>query len=129
MKANELRIGNFVYFNHSDYDKTIPRKINYTKNPNEIGLECIFQNRIEYNNIEPIPLTKEWLERFGFETTAWDCNTTHRLMIGKNDYCIVISSNGFCEVGDAIVMNMDYVHQIQNLYFGLTGNELQCVGF
>ena len=123
MNTKNLRLGNFIK------TKLCTNNIQKITGIFEFSINTIDAENIDIFSFEPIPLTKEWLERFGFETTAWDCNTTHRLMIGKNDYCIVISSNGFCEVGDAIVMNMDYVHQIQNLYFGLTGNELQCVGF
>ena len=129
MKSNELRIGNYVYFKHCDYDVNIPRKINYTKNPNEVGLDGVFQNRIEYNQLEGIKLTKDILVKFGFETTAWDNHETYRKMIGNNDFTVVISSSGICEIGDILIREMNYVHELQNLLYYLIGYELECVGF
>ena len=72
---------------------------------------------------EPIPLTGEWLLKFGFkkdlgndlylESTStsffvWQNNRVE-LLDNKNNICI-----SYCE----------YVHQLQNLYFALTGEEL-----
>lgn len=38
MIANELRVGNYVNYKNPDYEN-IPRKINFTLNPNIVGLE------------------------------------------------------------------------------------------
>lgn len=71
-----------------------------------------------------IPLTEEWLLKFGFVTTRWDNFDSYRLEIDNNDYAIVIYSTGNCEVGDVITTKMNYVHQLQNLFFALVGEEL-----
>lgn len=125
MKPNELRINNYVFFKHCDYDKTVVRTVNYTQYPNLLGLKGISVNHIEYNHIEPIQLTDKWLIDFGFEKTEWDNNNSFRKMIGNNDYTIVFYSNGICEIGDIIVKEMQYVHELQNLYFALTNEELK----
>jgi len=58
MKAEELRIGNYVrlMLNHSDY--------------NDIKIELpdlnIIHNKNLRNEYSPIPLTEEWLLKFGF---------------------------------------------------------------
>lgn len=125
MTANELRIGNYVYFKHCDYDINIPRKINYTKNPNIVGLEGIFQNQIEYNNIIGIPLSKELLLKCGFYTSDWDDNTSFRLQI--SDYYTLVVNLEFdtYELGDLDIRKIYYLHELQNLYFVLTGKELK----
>ena len=92
-------------------------------------MDGVFQNQIEYNNIIGIPLRKEILEKFGFETTAWVNHETYRKMIGNNDYTIVISSSGICEIGDCIIKELKYLHELQNLLYYLIGFEFECVGF
>ena len=72
-----------------------------------------------------IPLTEEWLLKFGFVTTRWDNFDSYELKISNNDdYAIVIYSDGNCEVGDVITTKINYVHQLQNLFFALVGEEL-----
>ena len=78
----------------------------------------------DLDSIKPIPLTEEWLVKFGFEN-----GTTQDLKVITN---ATITKNGMREgvwnlyLGhNAIDVNFKYVHQLQNLYFALTGNELQ----
>jgi hypothetical protein len=91
----------------------------------------------------PIPLTTNWLEKFGFEK-----NKDKRWMRGKSRYAIFYfeyyaTGEDNCmwrieyhdtdygrneykdcnQWGDVI----KYVHQLQNLYFALTGEELTIV--
>ena len=72
-----------------------------------------------------IPLTEEWLFKFGFdydtETKSWSLLTS----LEKFDYLFEIS-NKYQEYfqPDFMALDIVYVHQLQNLYFALTGNEL-----
>ena len=68
--------------------------------------------------VKPIPLTEEWLERFGFEYS--DLNGDSGLwkippfqIYGKYNQFIY-----------EYALDVNYVHQLQNLYFSLTGEEL-----
>jgi hypothetical protein len=127
MKANELRIGNLVYFKHCDYEYNIPRKINYTLKPNLVGLEKVSVNRIEYNNIEPIPLTEEWLLKFGFDKVL---NQYKKITDVSKDtsnnipFIILFLDNQFQYDDLRFRTNLEHVHQLQNLYFALTAEEL-----
>ena len=99
MKIEELRIGNWVY--HSS--------------GNMIEIDSIYSD-VEEDDLQPIPLTKEWLVKFGFEKIS---------EIG--DY-----SNGNMRVILAISKKIytlkrkriNHVHQLQNLYWCLCGEEL-----
>ncbi len=99
MKANELRIGNYVYDNLGGVLKI-----------KGISLDSTL------SHIKPIPLTEEWLLKFG-------------LMSIKTEL-------GFWNNGDAIYFSygfeksieLKYLHQLQNLYFALTGEELTIGG-
>ena len=73
----------------------------------------------QISNYEPMPITEEWLLKFGFEN--WDKNkwvdSNSVLTISKND------DNFLCLINQRDV-DILYVHQLQNLYFALTGKEL-----
>jgi len=77
--------------------------------------------------IKGIPLTEEWLEKFGFEEyinfyNGWSCNKFLCVLSGMNhpsvDGCTIYGFN------EESICNLKYVHQLQNLYFALTGEEL-----
>lgn len=122
MKAKDLRKGNCV---------------------NKDGVMVIADTLLihQYNSLlmllEPIPLTEEWLLKFGFEEPEF----THGLYV-KGCLNIVIGTNNiwrdtFIKVNDNIVTihqeestseGSRFVHQLQNLYFEITGEELKLEG-
>jgi hypothetical protein len=115
LRASELRIGNITTLGVvSLIDQDVFRVVDSEGDS--------FKNT--WAEIKPIPITEEWLLKFGFEKTEWYFNS-YRLVIGNNDYAILIDLDGNCEVGDIITCKIQYVHQLQNLYFALTGEELK----
>lgn len=102
-----FRIGNLVYERG-------------TTNPTNIVLLSVYQHQ----EFTPIPLTEEWLVKFGFEInkhhfTKW-INETNTFIIMFDDR----KKNYFiCDC--PIDCNIKFVHQLQNLYFALTGEELE----
>lgn len=124
MEAKELRIGNFITSKSSSTYWEV----------NVDDLKHIEDNPDHY---EPIPLTEEWLLKFGFEKSDSD----YQIQIqkddkkGNTDYWIYVDSgfdnetNKFkvqilCQEGCWLSLKTEYVHQLQNLYFALTGEEL-----
>lgn len=107
MKASELRIGNYVY-------DTLGKV-------NKIDLEAItYIVKEPHNQVKPIPLTEEWLLKFGFEIGY---NQKKMLDVYCKDFGLLIersNSNNFYYKK----VNIHSVHQLQNLYFALTGIEL-----
>lgn len=104
MKAEELRIGNYII-----YQK-------------EHIIKCDIKD-IELSEIdrEPIPLTEEILLKCGFE--FFD---NERIF---NGFVIEDFHNGnyYFTSGEGIKLHekhIEYLHQLQNLYFSLTGEEL-----
>lgn len=72
---------------------------------------------------EPIPLTEEWLLKFGFENIGgylWNCRELGENRFINNPYGIT----HFEIKGHYEKKHIQYVHQLQNLYLDLTGNEL-----
>jgi hypothetical protein len=77
------------------------------------------------DEVEPIPLTEERLVELGFEKLV-DRATGFKqssYSIG-NGMVIVNFDDGLLNVDFYRTLNYKYVHQLQNLYFALTGTEL-----
>jgi hypothetical protein len=118
MKANELRIGNFV--NSDVYGDYQVKGISF----NEKGTNLVFKDFNHYpeaNNLKslkPIPLTEEWLLKFGFayDGFCWSFKLHQIRLIVGSPYPYWIDSSYVCDI--------EYVHQLQNLYFALTQQEL-----
>lgn len=114
MKANELRIGNyFIYDNR--VNEVLSIYINFGK------YRITFKNENKsklVENCNPIPLTEEWLLRFGFEKVidGYEFNNYHIDIEKIRPY--------FGYSWQDYRTPIDYVHQLQNLYFALTGEEL-----
>lgn len=119
MEAKELRIGNLVYYENDKVTEEISTTNlifieywNLNKGKNKTEPE---------NRYKPIPLTEEWLFKFGFELNnkGWSKDNI--------DYFIEYNDNIFDVVAYSfyyIIAQIKYVHQLQNLYFALTGKEL-----
>jgi len=109
MKATELRIGNLVgSYNKGEEDRVL------TINAQNILVEAK-ANKQGYTRYRPIPLTEEWLLKFGFERNKYALTS-----FIKND--VIISTDKFIYMSRT---KLKYVHQLQNLYFALTGEELK----
>ena len=130
MKSNELRIGNLVDVTNRSNKVHLPTGI--VLNVIAIGLfkaQCIDNSipvtkangndimSIPLSDLTPIPLTNEWLLKFGFKP---DCNSI-QFNLGMFMY---ENKNNLFYIGQESFA-MEYVHQLQNLYFILTGTELQ----
>lgn len=123
MTASELRIGNYVNISLNDVDyNTIQIKVD--------DLYYITQKKGVY---EPIPLTEDWLTKFGFKYI--NSNNSY-LTYTKNNYYLqmdVRKADNKWTIFDDIIsdlvefakVDITHVHQLQNLYFALTGKELK----
>lgn len=117
MKANELRIWNWVNIAREDGVGGMDISRIEQISDNDIKL---FDDYI----IEPIPLTEEWLLKFGFNTDS-DCWYYYKDWSSKHDTFKVAKDefNNFFMVGYHS-KSFKHVHQLQNLYFALTNEEL-----
>lgn len=155
MNANELRIGNWVKIKDDIFEEG--REIGYDiYKTNEFQITgfndgssmkgckviCFYEIPSKVGGIihsgcrdidmDPIPLTEEWLIELGFKKgnnsfyhkNGWldvSLPTVHYsfdIWRGNEDYP---TTSDWSE----IPLNVDYVHQLQNLYFALTGKELE----
>lgn len=144
--ANELRIGNLVQ---------IKQELRVGLVPDVVTVDCIedtprigiketppMWGYFAEEEIEPIPLTEEWLLKFGFEIKRkqYSLNVGNELFnYAIKEHFIIWKSgdSGYLKMrkdGDGWMIKecyerhdyiYKYVHQLQNLYFALTGEELQ----
>ena len=128
MKATELRIGNYVLdrgnklilIDHWEYINKISSKREENFHP--------LTEFVDY--LKPIPLTEEWLVKFGFEEV--DGNDYYkffdlqefRLFVNKKDNSCFIH---YKQSSIDYLINNLHVHSLQNLYFALTGEELELI--
>jgi|694.fasta_scaffold01065_86 hypothetical protein len=110
MKVQELRVGNF-YDNNGEPCIVTPWTI-----------QEVFE--AERSWCKPIPLTEEWLLKFEFWTSDWDVHSTLRKQV-LDSSLVYDKDNKTFDLGDLLNIKIEYVHQLQNLYFVLTGEELK----
>jgi hypothetical protein len=111
MKAQELRIGNWVLGNK-------PFQIEGS----DIALASTREKSIGTILWQPIPLTEEWLERFGFDEIEMSTPIAYKT---KNGFRIKEDERGYWMQYKHGMTIIKHVHSLQNLYFALTGEELQ----
>ena len=117
MKASELRIGNLV-----DLGNRIAKIIEINHSACVVvDLEETQDTIEEYERTKEIPLTEEWLVKFGFETD--------HIEWWNGIICLGIFKDGLYylptdQISFRIGKEIEYVHQLQNLYFAITGEEL-----
>lgn len=141
MEAKELRIGNLVYTSKGACVEIII---------NDFYIEAYHPPLFEH--LKPIPLTEEWLLKAGFklEILHHPCYTIQAhtfdwellyVTIMENNLIhfgvlLKLPSSEVLTVGDKeyptnqirnldFCFNLKYVHQLQNLYFSITGKELE----
>jgi hypothetical protein len=114
MKANELRIGNWVRQRESD---------------TYIQIEQYLLCNEELCHYQPIRLTEDWMFKFGFYETTKEHYVSGLYTLNKPDgFYINKETMCYCDIDYEGTTNdrikIQYVHQLQNLYFALTGEEL-----
>ena len=117
MKVSDLRIGNWV-----KYKKGHLGTISHIDYTGLIGLtnnDYLDGGVFELSHFEPIPLTEEWLEKFGFDYFGDDRWELKEFRLIK--YNITNDWVYSCDEQQPIIK---HVHTLQNLYYCLTGNEL-----
>lgn len=122
MKASELRIGNYHYYTCED-------SLDERKKWDEVcqidSQDLVWlESNPDDEDFKPIPITEEWLLYFGFEYASDPdyYNITFEIL----DFYFQSNAKleGFVCIQINEILVIKYVHQLQNLYFTLTGEEL-----
>lgn len=119
--ANELRMGNWVMYDNRIFKIHCISETYPFLNTEEFGVGVV-----GFKNIEPIVLCPEILEKCGFEWSiyhqAWHkqgfvFDLSERSVGGFFMHKSRLNSEIICP-------EIQYLHQLQNLYFALTNSEL-----
>lgn len=108
MNEKELRIGNWIE-GRSDSKKDF---VTF-----QVYRETFFDIDSAYGEFKPIPLTEEWLLKFGFQF----------YFIGNGDYKSkqwYFEDFTLCGFNYYYNLEINYIHQLQNLFFAIKGKEL-----
>ena len=113
LKPSELRIGNFT----------------------TLGVVCLIEDDVfrvadsdgdtfknTWADIEPIPLTEEWLLKFEFYKSV-GYGFLKKDLFGNLFYSVETKEYFMFQYKE-LRLKIEYVHTLQNLYFALTGEEL-----
>ena len=132
MEANELRIGNYFY----DRSNKILR-LDWWEHINKLASDMsvngmkVHPMTEHIGNARPIPLTEEWLVKFGFDKGEDSYNFRGFCLENRNTDAFLPelrkeklkdSFGAWCN--NNFLTNIKHVHQLQNLYFALTNEEL-----
>lgn len=144
MKENELRLNNLVMVN---YKTDLLSKVTWIQ---ERSINVVFDRQPDLvngvvcsvNDLIPIELTEEWLLKCGFQKKKdWSIHPNirnYRYMLFLNNFILRYDSRGYGDNSKPCfeftfpnpipeiysVVKVKYIHQLQNLYFALTGEEL-----
>ena len=130
-EQRELRIGNLIEYKLNSGSHFV--EVNtYLLTVIDVGKKPFI------DRYKPIPLTEEWLLKFGFEEIVFDSEETgygveYEISISHGSKMVVYDDMSFGIENnelDTHWLSLDFdkfsgVHQLQNLYFALTGEELE----
>jgi|SRR6476646_975445 len=136
INVSQLRIGNWVYRDlHSNEQIITIEEIRRSDAP--LVRYLIKEHlAIAYENeLSGIPLTEKWMEKFGMVTLDNEIDQIVWGFEGPKGEKICYVSNGlhdplpiFFEYDSGVQdirKELKYVHELQNLHFSITGDELQ----
>lgn len=124
IQSTELRIGNYVlYFRESVFSEVREISTIHGDNTARLKDEDSSIGCFKLSKLKPIPLTEEWLLKFGFKKVDYRTNKEAEFdewILG--DFGFIENENGYEFY--PYLTTLKHVHQLQNLYFALTGEEL-----
>ena len=121
MKASELRIGNYIQVPFGDEEPWVRSvdTIYYDSIMTENGRHC-FEHEFDF-----VPLTEEWLVKFGFFINHYESSIEERTVYQSPEHGITLFKEDNIWYAYSLDVHIKSVHQLQNLYFALTGQELE----
>lgn len=124
IQANELRIGNYFMFGAMRHQASYHDITNLVKSE---------RHNFPLKEYNPIPITGEWLRNLDAKT-QWHGGYGDGFLgfVIGNLFIAFEADNKDTNIGKIVTKDRDiigadilYVHQLQNLYFALTGRELE----
>lgn len=122
MEAKNYRIGNYIQYNNEN--KSVGRITtlvsDFVSRLDYCQIDYVINKKHWLINVNPIPITEEWLLKLGFISNAYQDR--------YESNCIHIQCDKLKGKTDLYIEGMPHIkhiHQLQNLYFSITGEELE----
>lgn len=125
METSELRIGAYVMYEPNGEICRVSELA---------GNKFIRASVVNYPNtsigryLAPIVLTEEWLLKFGFTKRTYSSGHPEYHIYPKGHHsninCLLFEGKLRVSIINQSICTINFVHQLQNLYFALTGEEL-----
>ena len=133
MKASELRLGNYIFQQMEMEDgKYLPVKVVEISEDRILFLtekQQFFLGIRPFSSIIkqaiPIHLTEDWLLKFGFTLNRNRMQISENFYFENNKLWVGLPDGQFRRYIQISSDRWQYVHQLQNLYFALIGEELK----
>ena len=118
MDNKELRIGNYVKtWTHIVEVESVTRYVVHSRKLMLVEPRIVEKEGFCF--LEPIPITEEWLAKFGFKMFyGWDDEVIY--IKGEVE---LVECSSYYEYD--LTFKIEYIHQLQNLYYALTNEELK----
>ena len=120
----ELRIGNYLNGTYTGFSKDV---IVYDFDRESIQHTDEMQLCLPHNSFKPIELTEEWFKKAGFGIINHIDGYSFWSLMRKGNSGIpsITIYKKYTVIGNnSHVKHCEYVHQLQNLFYCLTGKEL-----
>ena len=129
MKSTELRIGNLVSFGGrmaTVYQVNRSGAVLQYDGDTNTEIEGVRRSTVSANDIEPVMITEEILIKSGFYKDEGSIRLYIKHVMNSNirAFRVLLSNTGLYFPNVEWGVNMAGVHQLQNLYFSITGQEL-----
>lgn len=130
ISANELRVGNWITYNPLSVDEgteIVPLQISCVDKEVGVILDDGFTNCYTWDEILPIPITPEILEKCGFNSVSRNEDGTYNYWSKQMDASVDYEDENLFRyrIHERVrTKSITSLHQLQNLYYALTGTEL-----
>lgn len=118
ISSNELRIGSVTKQGRVIEIKTQAVRVTY-----QAKIDMRRTSVVLFEDLNPIPLTEEILLKCGFEKVRFE-KYAHKKLNKLRAYPHITNDFGVYIMGAYTLPHIKYLHQLQSLYFAITGEEL-----
>ena len=124
MRVTDVRIGNYLTGQDGHLEDQIVISISGNRIVTQpVGISGSVStepiSKVDgHSSAKPIEISKEWIERLGFKDSKLEINSCIDLIYREGTLFLVM------EACYTVLQHIQYIHQLQNLYFSMTGKEL-----
>ncbi len=120
----ELRLDSLLYVPGLFGPSTLVEAVESINAKGEISTKS---TQAHFSCYRPIELTEDWLEKFGFEAERSTVYLKLKYSMNVSDYVLYDRETKellFVKDNQVWLCKQEYIHQLQNLFHSLTGEEL-----